>query len=221
MSRRGTGAEGWRVRKDGSRFWADLVITAVRDEASRVIGFAKVTRDLTERKLAEERLAEEEARRLAAEQAAHFAKLFVGILGHDLRNPLNAMMTGASYLSRIATDEKQSRTIARILTSGNRMARMIDQLLDVTRIGIGGGIPLERRPLVLADVAQSIVDELDPVDANARFDSTSSVTPRACGIPIAWDKPCRTSSRTRCNMARMTNHACRSESTDAGTCRCS
>jgi PAS domain S-box-containing protein len=57
--------EGWRVRKDGSRFWANVVITSVRDESGRLIGFAKVTRDLTAR-----RSAEEQARRLAVEEAA-------------------------------------------------------------------------------------------------------------------------------------------------------
>src|SRR5689334_4505245 len=57
--------EGWRIRKDGSRFWANVVITALRSSAGELVGFAKVTRDLTER-----RAAEEQARRLAAEQAA-------------------------------------------------------------------------------------------------------------------------------------------------------
>jgi PAS domain S-box-containing protein len=58
--------EGWRVRKDGSRFWADVVITALRDDDGRLVGFAKVTRDLTERRLAED----DRARRVAAERAA-------------------------------------------------------------------------------------------------------------------------------------------------------
>lgn len=58
--------EDWRVRKDGSRFWANIIITALRDPEGRLLGFAKVTRDLTAR-----REAEEQARRLAAEQAAH------------------------------------------------------------------------------------------------------------------------------------------------------
>jgi len=58
--------EGWRVRKDGTQFWANVVITALRDAEGRLIGFAKVTRDLTTR-----RAAEEQARRLAAEEAAH------------------------------------------------------------------------------------------------------------------------------------------------------
>src|SRR4029079_13945098 len=58
--------EGWRVRKDGSRFWASVLITALRDEKGSLVGFAKTTRDLRERHAAEER-----ARRLAAEEAAH------------------------------------------------------------------------------------------------------------------------------------------------------
>jgi PAS domain S-box-containing protein len=57
--------EGWRVRKDGSQFWANVVITALRDQTGKLVGFAKVTRDLTER-----RALEEQGRRLAAEEAA-------------------------------------------------------------------------------------------------------------------------------------------------------
>jgi PAS domain S-box-containing protein len=67
-----TEAEGWRVRKDGSRFWANVVMGAIRDESGELIGFTKVTRDMTERKSAEEarrKLAREEAARIAAEAA--------------------------------------------------------------------------------------------------------------------------------------------------------
>jgi PAS domain S-box-containing protein len=64
--------EGWRIRKDGSRFWANVVITALRDSDGHLIGFSKVTRDLTERKAAEER-AIEDARRVASQEAARVA----------------------------------------------------------------------------------------------------------------------------------------------------
>ena len=152
--------EGWRVRKDGGRFWASVVITAIRGPDGVLRGFAKVTRDLTERKRAEEALRAEVARRLDAEQTSRLAQLFIGVLGHDLRNPLNAIVTGASYLTRIATSERQSRTIARITSSGRRIASMIDQLLDITRFGIGGGIELDRRPVDLAAIGRNVVDEL-------------------------------------------------------------
>src|SRR2546426_9741918 len=65
--------EGWRVRKDGSRFWADVVITAVRDEAGCLCGFSKVTRDITDRKQAEDTLRESEERIRSVVDTAHEA----------------------------------------------------------------------------------------------------------------------------------------------------
>ena len=83
--------EGWRVRKDGSLFWASVVITAVRDENDDLIGFAKVTRDLTDRREAEQ-LAIANARRAAAAESANEAKTqFLTAMSHELRTPLNAI----------------------------------------------------------------------------------------------------------------------------------
>src|SRR5882757_1475849 len=83
--------EGWRLRKDGSQFWASVVITALRDRQGTLIGFAKVTRDLTERKLAAERELEN-ARRVAVSEEANRAKAaFLAAMSHELRTPLNAI----------------------------------------------------------------------------------------------------------------------------------
>ena len=86
--------EAWRLRKDGTRFWANVIISAVRDEDGRLIGFGKVTRDLTERRHAER----ERSARLAAEQASHAKDEFIAILAHELRNPLAPLRTGLDVL---------------------------------------------------------------------------------------------------------------------------
>ncbi|HUQ81064.1 MAG TPA: PAS domain S-box protein [Gemmatimonadaceae bacterium] len=93
--------EGWRVRKDGSQFWANVVITALRDETGELVGFAKVTRDLTER-----RAAEEQARRLAAEEAA---RAEAERQGDELRHLTEQLQNQAMELEQ-QTEEAQSLT---------------------------------------------------------------------------------------------------------------
>src|SRR5690606_24423016 len=91
--------EGWRVRKDGSRFWASVIITAIRDGDGNLVCFGKVTRDLTERRAAEQR-AIEDARRVAASESANRAKsTFLAAMSHELRTPLNAIAGYADLLA--------------------------------------------------------------------------------------------------------------------------
>jgi signal transduction histidine kinase len=86
--------------------------------------------------------------------------MFTAILGHDLRNPLGAIMTAAHLLSKRATDDKTKKPLSRILSSGDRMARMIDQLLDFTRARVGSGIPLLPRQTDLRPVLEQVIEEL-------------------------------------------------------------
>ncbi|HKA52464.1 MAG TPA: PAS domain S-box protein, partial [Candidatus Binatia bacterium] len=74
--------EGWRVRKDGTRFWADVVITALENEAGQLVGFAKVTRDLTQRQRAEEERRRLDAERIRAEEALRIRDEFLSIASH-------------------------------------------------------------------------------------------------------------------------------------------
>jgi hypothetical protein len=115
-----------------------------------------IVHDITDRKRGEEehaRVIEELSR------AVHISEMFVGILSHDLRNPLSAILGGAQLLGADARDEKSTRVLRLVTSSGERMGRMIDQLLDFTRTRLGEGIPLERDAVDLAELAASAIDE--------------------------------------------------------------
>ena len=94
-------------------------------------------------------------------RTVRFSEMFVGILGHDLRNPLSAIMTAASTLERRADNDKVASRAARILNSANRMGRMIDQILDFTRIRLGQGLPLHRQRVDLGEVCRLVIDEFE------------------------------------------------------------
>ncbi len=100
-----------------------------------------------------------------------FRELFIGILGHDLRNPLNAVSMAIYLLSQTATDNQKS-TISRLDTSARRMERMIAQLLDFTRARSGGGIALVRVAGDLATICAQTVDELRVANPNRTIDLT-------------------------------------------------
>ncbi len=150
--------EGWRVRKDGSRFWANVVISSIRDSEQRLVGFAKVTRDLTERRRAEE----ERAQLVAAEQTNRTKDEFLAMLSHELRNPLAPIVTALQLMKmRPGADElaKERQIIERQV---QHMVRLVDDLLDVSRIS-QGKIELAMHPLQLADVVSSAVDLARPL----------------------------------------------------------
>jgi PAS domain S-box-containing protein len=149
--------EGWRVRKDGSRFWANVVISAVRDDDGGLLAFSKVTRDLTERKLA----MEEQAARLAAEQANKAKDEFLAMLGHELRNPLAPIVT-ALQLMKLRSDHQTSKEQEVIERQVKHMMRLVDDLLDVSRI-TRGLIPLERRHLDVRDVVAKAIEVASPM----------------------------------------------------------
>jgi signal transduction histidine kinase len=108
---------------------------------------------------------EREARIAEMERAVRFGEMFAGMLGHDLRNPLSAIMTAAELIARRAETDKISGPARRVISSAERMSRMISQLLDFTRIRLGGGLPLERTRCDLNETCRAIIDELEPVYA--------------------------------------------------------
>jgi PAS domain S-box-containing protein len=132
--------EGWRIRKDGTRFWANVVITALRDASGKLVGFAKVTRDLTERKEAEDR-AIADARRLANAEEANRAKAaFLASMSHELRTPLNAIAGYTDLLlsgvgGKLSTQQRDY--LDRILRSEKHLLAIINDILNFSRIEAG------------------------------------------------------------------------------------
>ena len=132
--------EGWRLRKDGSRFWASVVITAMRRPDGSLAGFAKVTRDLTERRAAQDR-AIEAARQAAASDEANRAKSdFLAAMSHELRTPLNAIGGYTELLAmgvRGPVNKDQIDDLERIKRSQQHLLGIINDILNFSRIEAG------------------------------------------------------------------------------------
>ena len=127
--------EGWRVRKDGSRFWANVIIDPLRDDTGRLIGYAKVTRDITERRQAEEAL-EQTRSALAQMQKMEVIGQLAGGVAHDFNNMLTAIIGGVSLLNRRVgphLDPEASQILAGIGDAARRAAVLTHQLLAFSR----------------------------------------------------------------------------------------
>ncbi|HKO51359.1 MAG TPA: PAS domain-containing sensor histidine kinase [Polyangiaceae bacterium] len=172
--------EGWRVRKDGSRFWAKVTITTLRDSTDTVLGFAKVTQDLTQRRETEavnRALAEQRAALAEKARIQEFQERFLAILGHDLRNPLASIDMGLGILREQSNDPAASRILDRMRSSSGRMTRMIEQILDLTRSRLAGGLEVTLRPMDLRESLTKIVEELRTAHPERSLDFTAQSMP--------------------------------------------
>jgi PAS domain S-box-containing protein len=156
--------EGWRVRKDGTRFWANVVITALRDVAGELVGFAKVTRDLTERRAAEQK-AVQDARRMVLLEEANQAKTgFLAAMSHELRTPLNAI---AGYADLMLADiggelsDKQRQFVERVRFSQRHLLAIINDILNFARVE-AGQLAYDIGPVRLSDVTRAVMPLVEP-----------------------------------------------------------
>ena len=118
--------EGWRVRKDGSQFWAHVIIDAIRDDEGNIVGFAKVTRDITERREAQEKLEKARQFSLQAQKLEAIGQLTGGI-AHDFNNLLNAILGSLELLRKRLPDDPKSLTLLENAAQGARRGTALTQ----------------------------------------------------------------------------------------------
>ena len=164
--------EGWRLRKDGTRFWANVIITALYDASGRFQGFGKVTRDMTERKRIE-----------ALEGSERRVNEFLAMLAHELRNPL-APIRNALDLMRLKAGNAGSDEWARTIIDRQvtQLTRLVDDLLDVGRI-TSGKIVLKKERVDLSAAVLRAAESCQPA-ARARQQTIDVATAPA---PLAVD----------------------------------
>ncbi len=136
--------QGWGVRSDGTRFWAEISLTALRDQRGTLLGYAAVTRDMTE------------ARRLEMARESFFASV-----SHDIRAPLTAIQ-GFAEMIPVVDPAQQEDYVGRVRSNVTRLGVMVDNMLDHARLR-AGAVPLTIEPINLAEAVAACTQDLAPV----------------------------------------------------------
>src|SRR6186713_2938163 len=152
--------EGWRMRRDGSTFWANIVLTAVLDHAGNLRGFAQLTRDLTGRRQAEEEIAKAKA---VAEKTSLASAEFLSGMSHELRTSLNAILGFAQLMEseQPPPTPSQKESVAKIVQAGWYLMELINEVMDLAMIE-SGRLSWSLEPMSLADVMHECQAAIEP-----------------------------------------------------------
>lgn len=146
-----TEEEGWRIRKDGSTFWANIVVTPVYKDEKTLVGFAKVTRDMTDR-----------AKLHELEHSLQRMNEFLAMLGHELRNPLASMRNVATVLRHeVAPSTSLSRSTGILERQVTHLTKLLDELLDAGRL-TSGKMTMHPRMVSFASIVSQAVEGVSP-----------------------------------------------------------
>lgn len=169
--------EGWRVRKNGSHFYANVILTSLRNEANELIGFAKITRDISERKRAEEiilntneileqriieRTSELEQAKKQAENASQAKSDFLSRMSHELRTPMNAILGFSQVLEAESLNSDQMEFVQEIHQAGVHLLELINDLLDISRIE-SGRLEINIGAVMLSEITSQATQIIQPL----------------------------------------------------------
>lgn len=174
--------EGWRCRKDGTRFWASVVITAQYDSTGALRGFSKITRDITDRRAAEIALG---TAREEAERASRAKSEFLSRMSHELRTPLNSIL-GFAQLLDMDSLAGQKPQVGHILRAGQHLLTLINEVLDIAKIE-AGRLPLNIEPIALAGTLREALALVSPMATDAGIE-LQALPALAADIGIAADR---------------------------------
>jgi PAS domain S-box-containing protein len=174
--------EGWRVRKDGSLFWASVTLTAMRDAKGLLLGFSKVTRDLTEHKRTEE----ERLQLAQSQEAIRLRDEFLSIAAHELKTPVTALQLQLQGLRRemASLEPKHEARLERALRSTGRLSHLVETLLDVSRISTGR-LTLHPERIDLVATVRDLAERLRDAAASA---DCQLLVQEAQPIEGTWDR---------------------------------
>ncbi|MCF5825980.1 PAS domain-containing hybrid sensor histidine kinase/response regulator, partial [Pseudomonas syringae] len=174
--------EGWRRRKDGSRFWASVVITAQYDSNDELRGFSKITRDISDRRVAEIALG---TAREEAERASRAKSEFLSRMSHELRTPLNSIL-GFAQLLEMDSPASQRPQVGHILRAGQHLLKLINEVLDIARIE-AGHLSLSLEPVPLSNVLQEALVLVSPMAADGTIE-LQELPPLSDGLGVVADR---------------------------------
>ena len=161
--------EGWRLRADGERFWARVVVNPLYDSDGKLRGFAKVTQDLTSRRHLQE-----------LEEASKNLTEFTAVLAHELKNPLAPIRTAVQVLGKLPCSDASVEHMHQIIDRQSaHLARIVDDLVDISRVS-RGLLKIDRSQVNLQEVIRTAIEAVTPVIDSARHHLEVAVPAELC-----------------------------------------